>query len=80
MLVPALWVLGFALKQTPAVPNWTIIWVLLLVSIAFACLAFGLSIEALINGIIAAGVAVLGHQMIKQTLLGNGSGKKHKGD
>lgn len=69
MLVPALWVLGFALKQTPAIPDWSIIWVILFVSILIGSLAFGFSFSGLINGIIAAGVAVLGHQMLKQTFL-----------
>ncbi|MGN7398983.1 phage holin family protein [Cytobacillus praedii] len=75
MLVPALWVLGFALKQTPAIPNWMIIWVILLVSILIGSLAFGFSFIGLINGIIAAGVAVLGHQMLKQTFFDK-NGKK----
>lgn len=67
MLVPALWVLGFALKRTPNIPNWSIIWILLAFSLIFGTIAFGFSITGIINGIIAAGVAVLGHQMIKQT-------------
>lgn len=76
MLVPALWVIGFALKQTPIIPNWTIIWILLFGSLTFGSISFGFSVEGLINGVIAAGVAVLGHQMLKQTLLGSGSIKK----
>ncbi|KAB2337679.1 hypothetical protein F7731_08790 [Cytobacillus depressus] len=78
MLVPALWVLGFALKHTPAIPDWMIIWILLFVSITIGSIAFGFSIEGLVNGITAAGVAVLGHQMFKQTLLGNNSIKNNK--
>lgn len=68
MLVPALWILGFALKQTPVIPNWLIIWVILFVSITFGSIAFGFSTEGIINGVIAAGVAVLGHQIFKQTI------------
>nr|WP_285867265.1 phage holin family protein [Mesobacillus maritimus] len=68
MLVPALWVIGYGLKQTPRIPDWTIIWILLVVSVAFGTFAFGFSTEGIINGIIAAGVAVLGHQMFKQTI------------
>ncbi|UII57671.1 phage holin family protein [Cytobacillus spongiae] len=68
MLVPALWVLGFALKQTPKVPDWSIIWILFLAAIILGNLAFGFSSTGIINGIIAAGVAVLGHQMFKQTI------------
>lgn len=66
-LVPALWVIGYALKQTPKVPDWSILWIILILSISIGILAFGFSYDGLINGIIASGVAVLGHQMIKQT-------------
>ncbi|WP_066288603.1 phage holin family protein [Bacillus sp. FJAT-29937] len=79
MLVPALWVLGFALKQTPAIPDWLIIWILFIVSITIGSVAFGFSIDGLINGITAAGVAVLGHQMYKQTMVRNRSNKSKKG-
>ncbi|WP_404358976.1 phage holin family protein [Cytobacillus firmus] len=76
MLVPALWVIGYALKQTPKVPDWSIVWILVLISVSAGSLAFGFSFEGLLNGIVAAGVAVLGHQMKKQTLEGAYSNKK----
>ncbi|MBP2240270.1 hypothetical protein J2Z40_000823 [Cytobacillus eiseniae] len=79
MLVPALWVLGYALKQTPAIPDWTIIWIILLISIIGGSLAFGFTVTGVINGIIAAGVAVLGHQMLKQTFMDKGFKKKDNG-
>ncbi|MDZ5473044.1 phage holin family protein [Bacillus sp. 31A1R] len=81
MLVPALWVLGYALKQTPRIPSWSIIWILLIFAILFGTFAFGFTVKAVVNGIIAAGVAVFGHQMFKQTMEirskrnGNGVGK-----
>lgn len=75
-LVPALWVLGFALKQTPFIPNWMIIWIILLVSIVVGNFAFGFSFIGLVNGIVAAGVAVLGHQMFKQTFFSTNGKKK----
>jgi len=68
MMVPALWVIGYGLKQTPKIPNWTILWILLVISISFGTFAFGFSSEGILNGVIAAGVAVLGHQMFKQTV------------
>ncbi|MBM4760868.1 phage holin family protein [Bacillus sp. B15-48] len=71
MLVPALWVIGYAVKQTPNIPDWSTIWILLAFSIGFGTFAFGFTVDAIINGIIAAGVAVLGHQMFKQTREGN---------
>jgi hypothetical protein len=68
MMVPALWVIGYGLKHTPKVPDWTILWILLAVSISFGSFAFGFSTEGILNGVVAAGVAVLGHQMFKQTM------------
>ncbi|MFS0862818.1 phage holin family protein [Fredinandcohnia sp. 179-A 10B2 NHS] len=67
MFIPVLWVLGYALKQTPKVPNWSILWILFGASLGFGIYSFGFSIDAIINGILAAGVAVFGHQMFKQT-------------
>lgn len=67
ILIPALWVIGYAFKQTPKVPNWTIIWILLAISLVFAFFIMGFTVDAVINGIISAGVAVFGHQMLKQT-------------
>jgi hypothetical protein len=78
MLIPALWVIGFALKQTPRIPDWSIIWILFAISLATGSIAFGFSFDAIINGIIAAGVAVFGHQMVKQTMEANHQRKKSK--
>lgn len=68
ILVPVLWIIGYALKQTPTIPDWSIIWILLLASILLATFAYGLSFEAVTNGILAAGVSVFGHQLAKQTI------------
>lgn len=76
MLVPALWVIGYALKQTPFVPDWSILWILVIISVTVGSIAYGFSINGVINGIIAAGVAVLGHQMMKQTIEGASVRKK----
>ncbi|HEO8418375.1 phage holin family protein [Niallia sp. FSL W8-0635] len=71
ILVPVLWIIGYALKQTPIIPDWSIIWILLLASILLATFAYGLNFEAVTNGIIAAGVSVFGHQLAKQTIQKN---------
>ncbi|WP_099354054.1 phage holin family protein [Fredinandcohnia onubensis] len=67
MLVPALWVIGYFLKTTPNIPNWSITWILLGVSLAGGTFFYGFTAEAVYNGVIAAGVAVFGHQLYKQT-------------
>ncbi len=66
-LVPALWVIGTAIKKTPKVPDWSIIWVLIFVSLIVATWSFGLTAEAFATGIVAAGIALIGHQLLKQT-------------
>lgn len=48
MMVPALWVIGYALKQTPNVPDWSIIWILVIISVFSGGMAFGLSLEGLL--------------------------------
>ncbi|KAB7663578.1 phage holin family protein [Bacillus sp. B1-b2] len=68
ILVPVLWIIGYALKQTPKVADWKIIWILLIVAIILGVFAYGFTFEVVTNGIIATGVAVLGHQMAKQTI------------
>lgn len=68
MLVPALWVIGFALSKTPHIPNWSIIWILFGVSLTLGTIAYGFSVDAIVNGIVASGVAVFGHQICKQTV------------
>lgn len=73
-LVPVLWVIGYALKKTPRVPDWSIIWFLFGISLVLAWIAFGFNIDAITNGILAAGTAVFGHQTLKQTMEGFGSG------
>ncbi|MCC3358778.1 phage holin family protein [Bacillus sp. REN16] len=67
MLVPVLWVIGYFLKATPTIPNWSIAWILLGVSLVGGAFFYGFTAEALYNGVIAAGVAVFGHQLYKQT-------------
>lgn len=67
ILVPVLWVIGNFLKRTPYIKSWYIPWILLGISVSFTCALVGLSIEAIIQGILITGGAVLVHQLIKQT-------------
>ncbi|WP_235907318.1 phage holin family protein [Niallia circulans] len=64
IFIPVLWVIGYALKQTPMIPNWLIIWILLAFSIILGTWSNGFHLSAIINGILVTGVAVLGHQMM----------------
>ena len=72
-LSAALFVIGLFLKKTPRVPDWTIVWVILVLGIvgAVALLWWELGtvpiVQAVIQGVLAAGVPVLVYQLIKQT-------------
>ena len=66
VLIPALWVIGALLKNTPKVPNWLIPYVLLVCGVVGACFLVGLTVDGVVQGVLVAGVAVLGHQLLKQ--------------
>lgn len=62
----ALFVIGLFLKQTPKVPNWSIPYVLSALGIIACNMIMGITLEATIQGILVAGVAVYVHQLGKQ--------------
>lgn len=67
ILVAALYVVGIFLKNSPKASDWSIPWVLLIVGIVGAIGLEGVSVLAVIEGVICVGVAVLTNQLIKQT-------------
>ncbi|MEW9671423.1 phage holin family protein [Ammoniphilus sp. 3BR4] len=68
LVAPALNVIGYALKQTPFIPNWLIIWILLGLGIIAGILSIGFTVNGVANGIIATGMAITTHQAVKQTI------------
>lgn len=66
-LVPVLMIIGSVLKQTPKFPDWAIVWALLILGAIAGSSVLGFSFEGIINGIIAAGMAISTHQTFKQT-------------
>jgi len=66
ILIPALYVLGMFLKRTPRIPDWVIPFALLVCGIAGAIGLMGLSVRAVIQGVLVTGAAVLVNQGIKQ--------------
>lgn len=67
IVVAACWALGMILKQTPRVPDWTIVYIVTAFAIVLAIGLIGLSVETVIQGILCGAVAVYGHQVVKQT-------------
>lgn len=68
VVVAVLLLLGYFLKRTPRVHDWSIPWLLTLAGIVLACgILQSFAIESIVQGILAAGVASLTHQLWKQT-------------
>ncbi|BBI32060.1 phage holin family protein [Cohnella abietis] len=67
IVVAACWVLGFSLKRTPIVEDWTIVYIVTIAAVLLAVWLIGFSPESVIQGVLAGAFAVYGHQMIKQT-------------
>jgi len=67
VLIPVLWIIGAIVKRTPFVPDWLILYILLVLGAVGGLVTVGVSAEGVIQGILAAGAAVLGHQLVKQT-------------
>lgn len=61
-----LFVIGLFLKQTPKIQNWWIPYILSVISIIICIIILGPSINAILQGFIATGVAVYVHQLGKQ--------------
>lgn len=68
IVIPVLWVIGAWLKRTPHVPDWTIPWALTVLGVAFCLCIVGQSIDGVMQGILVSGAAVLGHQLLVQTI------------
>lgn len=68
ILVPALWVIGVFLKKTPFISNWIIPWILLALGILGSFFNLGIKFTSVMQGILATGAAVLGHQLLKQSI------------
>ncbi|WP_339271764.1 phage holin family protein [Paenibacillus sp. FSL K6-1330] len=67
IVVAACWVIGWVLKRTPKVPDWSIVYIVIIVAVWLTIGLLGWSVEAIIQGILAGSFAVFGHQAIKQT-------------
>lgn len=71
ILVPVLYIIGMAIKNTPKISDWLIPWILLGIGVLGA-LAIGLTsgmtiVDAILQGVLATGVTVFANQLIKQT-------------
>ncbi|MFL0247437.1 phage holin family protein [Candidatus Clostridium stratigraminis] len=67
ILIPVLYIIGILLKNTPKLKDWLIPYILLVLGIVGSVSIIGLTVQAVIQGILVAGAAVFSHQLIKQT-------------
>lgn len=70
IVVALCWVIGFIFKKTPVIPDWTIIYIVTVISIIFTIWMLGWSAESLIQGVLAGAFSVFGNQLVKQTRKG----------
>lgn len=67
ILIPALIVIGYIIRQTKSIPNKFIPLILLGLGIIFSLMIeWNFSVQAIIQGILITGAAVLGDQIPKQ--------------
>lgn len=64
--IPALWFVGWMLKQWRRVPDELIPFILTVVGVVAGLALDGLSANSAVQGLLAAAAAVLGHQTVKQ--------------
>lgn len=64
ILIPVLYLIGLFLERTPKVSAWKIPWVQVIVGITFCLAYYGMIIDAVVQGILVAGVAVLMRDLI----------------
>lgn len=69
IVVIALVAFGYFLKSTPDIPDWMIGWILLVLSIIAGIFKVGANTDGIINGVIAAAIAVYGNSLFKQTMV-----------
>jgi len=66
VLIPALYVLGMIIKHTQFIEDRYIPVILLVVGVIGSIFMLGVTVEAVIQGILVTGVAVFTNQLIKQ--------------
>lgn len=65
-LIPVLWIIGTIIKTTNLMPSCYIPFVLLIISCIISAFINGNNAQAFIQGVLATGLAVFGHQIYKQ--------------
>lgn len=68
IIIPVLFVIGRVIKETPRAKDWVIPYILLFIGILLSTFTLGFSADAVMQGILTAGAAVFGNELIKQAV------------
>lgn len=79
VVVATCWCLGYILKQTPRIPDWSIVYVITLAAVLLTIWLIGFGPDAIIQGVLCGAFSVYGHQLVKQTKEA-AAGDKHEED
>jgi len=74
-VLAACWIIGYGLKRTPRVPDWSILFIVIAVAALLTGGVIGYTVEAIVQGILVGALAVVGHQAVKQAREAAGDGK-----
>lgn len=66
IVVVACWIIGYVVKQTPQIPDWSIVYIVTLIAIVIVVAMQGFDVDAVLQGVLCGAVAVYGNQIIKQ--------------
>jgi len=75
VVLAACWVIGYGLKRTPRIPDWSILFIVIVAAVLLSGGVIGFTVEAVIQGIFVGAVAVAGHQAFKQAKEAASDGK-----
>lgn len=70
IVVAVCWVFGIGIKQTPKVPDWSIVYIVTAVAVILTVWIVGWGPQAVIQGVLAGAFAVYGNQLVKQAKKG----------
>ncbi|MGG4091949.1 phage holin family protein [Paenibacillus lautus] len=68
-VVAVCWGIEFVLKHTSSIPDWSIVYIVVIVAIVLTVGLLGWSIESVIKGNLCGSFAVFGHQAVKPSRL-----------
>lgn len=67
VVVIVCWVVGYVLKRTPRIPDWSIVYAVTLVAVGLTIWLLGFGPNSIVQGVLCGAVAVYSNQLVKQT-------------